>query len=86
MTNNIAEFERMLYNKNNRLNRKAELTAEIQMINSTLVSIENMITIYSAIDSVRLKQLEVVKRELEILFIDVLSESNDLWLESIKSA
>ena len=64
------------------LQRKQELNAEITMLNTLLESIENKIFIYSAIDMVRVEELSVTKRELELLFLDLLSESNDLFLAS----
>ena len=64
------------------LQRKEELNAEITMLNTLLESIENKIFIYSAIDMVRVEELSVTKRELELLFLDLLSESNDLFLAS----
>lgn len=68
------------------LKRKEELNAEIKMVNDTLTQLETLITIYSNSDMIRVEQLAVVKRELEMVFLDVLNESNDLWLHSIKSA
>lgn len=68
------------------LKRKEELNAEIEMVNNILTHIENLIAIYSNYDMIRVDQLSVVKRELEMVFIDVLNESNDLWLHSIKTA
>lgn len=68
------------------LKRKEELNAEIEMVNNILTHIENLIAIYSNYDMIRVEQLSVVKRELEMVFIDVLNESNDLWLNSIKTA
>lgn len=68
------------------LRRKEELNAEIVMVNNILTNIENLIAIYSNIDMIRVEQLSIVKRELEMVFIDVLNESNDLWLHSIKTA
>ena len=64
------------------LQRKQELNAEITMLNTLLESIENKIFIYSAIDMVRVEELSVTKRELELLFLDLLSESNDMFLAS----
>jgi len=82
--NMMAEFERMIDNK--ALNRKLEIQSDIEMLNKVLTDIEDKIAIYSTIDMVRVEQLAVTKRELELMFLDVLSESNDLWLRSIKSA
>jgi len=79
---NIVEFERMV----NLTDRKAELQADIERLNRILTGIEEMIAIYSTIDMVRVEQLSQSKKEIEVMFLDVLSESNDLWLKSIKSA
>lgn len=64
------------------LKRKEELNAETVMLNKLLVDIESKIAIYSAFDMVRVEQLSATKRELESAFLDVLNESNDLWLKS----
>lgn len=64
------------------LKRKEELNAETVMLNKLLVDIESKIAIYSAFDMVRVEQLSATKRELESVFLDVLNESNDLWLKS----
>jgi len=62
--------------------RKQELNAEMTMLNSLLTDIETKIAIYSTMDMVRVEELSVTKRELELLFLDLLSESNDLFLAS----
>lgn len=67
------------------LNRNAELQAEIIMLNNILVGIEDKIAIYSNIDMVRVGQLAESKREIEAFLLDVLCESNSLWLHSILS-
>ncbi len=66
------------------LNRKEELNAETIMLNKLLCGIEDKILVYSAIDSVRVQELTVLKTELESVFLDVLNESNELYLQSIK--
>ena len=69
----------------NLLNRKAELQAEIAMLNNILVGIEDKIAIYSNIDMVRVGQLAESKKEIEAVLLDVLCESNGIWLCSILS-
>lgn len=69
----------------NLLNRKAELQAEIVMLNNILVGIEDKIAIYSNIDMVRVGQLAESKKEIEAVLLDVLCEYNGLWLQSILS-
>ena len=69
----------------NLLNRKAELQAEIAMLNNILVGIEDKIAIYSNIDMVRVGQLAESKKEIEAVLLDVLCEVNGLWLCSILS-
>jgi hypothetical protein len=68
---------------NKLLNRKLELNAETVMLNNLLSGIEDKIAIYSTIDMVRVQQLVATKTELESVFLDVLNESNALWLSSI---
>lgn len=85
--NNLKEFERMLTSpKSKLLERKAELITETATLSRILDAIDDKILIWSAIDMLVVKDLEVTKREVESLFLDVLNESNDLWLQSIKSA
>lgn len=66
----------------NLLNRKLELQAEIVMLNKILVGIEDKIEVYSTLDAVRVAQLSETKKEVEAILLDVLCESNCLWLHS----
>lgn len=66
------------------LNKKKELDAEMVMLNSLLTDIETKIAIYSTMDMVRVSELSDTKRELELLFLDLLSDTNDLYLASLK--
>lgn len=69
-----------------KLNRKQELNAEIQMANACLADIDNKIEIYSTIDMIRVVDLCQTKRELELVFIELLTESNEMWLQdSVKA-
>jgi hypothetical protein len=83
---NIVEFERMVNLTDRKVELQADLQADIERLNRILTGIEEMIAIYSTIDMVRVEQLSQSKKEIEVMFLDVLSESNDLWLQSIKSA
>lgn len=68
---------------NKLLNRKLELQAETVMLSNLLDGIDDKIAIYSTIDMVRVEQLIYTKIELEKSLLEVLSESNALWLQSI---
>lgn len=68
---------------NKLLKRKMELQAETVMLSKLLDGIDDKIAIYSTIDMVRVEQLIYTKIELEKSLLDVLSESNTLWLQSI---
>ena len=68
---------------NKLLNRKLELQAETVMLSKLLDGIDDKIAIYSTIDMVRVEQLIYTKIELEKSLLEVLSESNALWLQSI---
>lgn len=68
----------------NLLNKKKELDAEMVMLNSLLTDIETKIAIYSTMDMVRVSELSDTKKELELLFLDLLSDTNDLYLASLK--
>lgn len=63
--------------------RKMELQAETVMLSRLLDGIEDKIAMYSTIDMVRVSELVHTKTELEKALLDVLSESNALWLSSI---
>lgn len=65
------------------LKRKMELQAEITMLSKLLDGIEDKIAMYSTIDMVRVAELVITKTELEKALLDVLSESNTMWLQSI---
>jgi hypothetical protein len=70
--------------RNNKLLiRKMELQAETVMLSKLLDGIDDKIAIFSTIDMIRVEQLVHTKTELEKALLDVLSESNALWLSSI---
>lgn len=80
----IAEFSRMLPAKT-LMERKQELIEETTMLNSLINDIDTKIEIYSTIDFVHVGELVTKRNECMSLLIDVLSESNGLWLQSIKN-
>ena len=63
-----------------KLNRKQELNAEIEMANACLADIDTKIEIYSTIDMIQVADLCQTKRELELVFLELLTESNQMWL------
>jgi hypothetical protein len=68
---------------NKLLIRKIELQAETTMLSKLLDGLDDKIAMYSTIDMIRVSELVIVKTELEKCLLDVLSESNALWLASI---
>ena len=70
---------------NKLLQRKQELNEETAMLNSLINDIDCKIEIYSTIDFVRVGELITTRNECMSLLMDVLSESNGLWLQSIKN-
>lgn len=80
----IAEFSRMLPKKT-LLERKQELIEETTMLNSLITEIDTKIEIYSTLDFVHVGELTVRRNECMNLLLDVLNESNGLWLQSIKN-
>ena len=80
----IAEFSRMLPTKT-LMERKQELIEETTMLNSLINDIDTKIEIYSTLDFVHVGELVAKRNECMSLLIDVLSESNGLWLQSIKN-
>ena len=80
----IAEFSRMLPAKT-LMEREQELIEETTMLNSLINDIDTKIEIYSTLDFVHVGELVAKRNECMSLLIDVLSESNGLWLQSIKN-
>lgn len=67
------------------LQRKQELIEETTMLNNLIDDIDVKIEIYSSIDFVRVGELMTSRNECMSLLLDVLSESNSLYLHSIAS-
>lgn len=65
------------------LQRKQELIEETTMLNNLIDDIDVKIEIYSSIDFVRVGELMTSRNECMNLLLDVLSESNELYLRSI---
>ena len=61
-----------------KLERKKEVTEEMNQLNSDLVRLEDRILLYSAIDSEVVKELTKKKTEKEMRFLDLLMESDEL--------
>lgn len=67
------------------LKRKQELIDETTMLNNLIDDIDVKIEIFSTIDFVRVGELMTSRNECMNLLLDVLSESNTLYLRSIAS-
>ena len=67
------------------LQRKQELIEETTMLNNLIDDIDVKIEIFSTIDFVRVGELMTSRNECMNLLLDVLSESNALYLQSIAS-
>ena len=61
-----------------KLERKLEVTEEMNQLNSDLVRLEDRILLYSAIDSEVVKELTKEKTEKEMRFLELLMESDSL--------
>ena len=61
-----------------KLERKLEVTEEMNQLNSDLVRLEDRILLYSAIDSEVVKELTKEKTEKEMRFLELLMESDNL--------
>jgi hypothetical protein len=83
--NDLKEFERMI-GMEQRLLKKQELSAETIMLNSLINETDTMIEIYSTIDFIRVGELLSTRVSLMNSLLDVLSESNDLYLSAIASS
>jgi len=69
-----------------RLARKQELIEETTMLNNLIDETDNMIAIYSTMDFIRVGELMATRVSLMNSLLDVLSESNDLYLSSVASS
>ena len=61
-----------------KLEREREVTEQMNQLNSDLVRLEDRILLYSAIDSVVVKELTKKKTEKEMRFLELLMESDEL--------
>jgi hypothetical protein len=81
--NLLAEFEKML-NEHTLLDRKAELIKLQDTLNRQINELDDMIAIYSTLDFIRVGELMGERISLNNALLDVINESNDLYLESIR--
>jgi regulator of sigma D len=81
--NLIQEFERMI-DEPNLLDRKVELVELTNVLNRRIDELDHMIEIYSTLDFIRVGELMSERISLNNQLLDVISESNDLYLESIR--
>jgi hypothetical protein len=79
----LAEYEKML-NEPILLDRKVELIKLQDTLNRQITELDDMIAIYSTLDFVRVGELMGDRIRLNNALLDVLSESNELYLESIR--
>lgn len=79
----INEFSRML--PESRLERKSQLIAETALVNRLIDDVDHLIEVYSGMDFVRVSELMVTRASYMSILLDLLSESNDLYLGSIAS-
>ena len=79
----INEFSRML--PESRLERKSQLIAEIALLNRLIDDVDHMIEIYAGLDFIRVGELMTTRSQYMSMLLDLLSESNDLYLGSIAS-
>ena len=61
-----------------KLERKLEVTEQMNQLNSDLVRLEDRILLYSAIDNEVVKELTKEKTEKEMRFLELLMESDSL--------
>lgn len=61
-----------------KLERKLEVTEQMNQLKSDLVRLEDRILLYSAIDSEVVKELTKEKTEKEMRFLELLMESDEL--------
>ena len=80
----LAEFERMLDTNDNLLDRKAELIELTNVLNRRINAIDDLITVYSSLDYIRVGELAGERIKLNNELLSVLDESNELYLESIR--
>lgn len=59
-----------------------DMNDEIKQLTTLVSEIDEKITIYSTIDMVRVKDLSEQKRELELLLLDLMNDTNEIWLKN----
>lgn len=59
-----------------------DMNDEIKQLATLVSEIDEKITIYSTIDMVRVKDLSEQKRELELLLLDLMNDTNEIWLKN----
>lgn len=79
----INEFSRML--PESRLDRKEQLIKETTIVNRLIDDVDHLIEIYSGLDFVRVSELMTTRASYMNTLLELLSESNDLYLGSIAS-
>ena len=79
----INEFSRML--PESRLERKSQIIAETALVNRLIDDVDHLIEVYSGLDFIRVSELMVTRASYMSMLLDLLSESNDLYLGSIAS-
>lgn len=65
------------------MNTKLEdMNDEIKQLATVISEIDVKIGIYSNIDMVRVKDLSEQKRELELLLLNLMNDTNEIWLKN----
>lgn len=77
----INEFSRML--PESRLDRKSQIIAETALVNRLIDDVDHLISVYSNLDFIRVNELMVTRSSYMNMLLDLLSESNDLYLGTI---
>lgn len=77
----INEFSKML--PVTRLDFKAELIKDIAMTNKLIDDVDHLISVYSALDFVRVSELMETRARYMSMLLDLLEQSNQLYLGSI---
>lgn len=58
-----------------------DMNDEIKQLSTLIAEIDVKIGIYSTIDMVRVKDLSEQKRELELLLLNLMNDTNEIWLK-----
>ena len=77
----INEFSKML--PESRLDRKEQLIKDTAIVNRLIDDVDHLIAVYSNLDFIRVNELMVTRASYMSMLLDLLEQSNQLYLGTI---